>query len=223
MSFVTGTESNTFVLGCFFCLANLNAQVTFNPGFRGGVNFNHFSKGDQAYYNDGYTSDRNFETKTDFYLGFYGALKLSKFYTLQPEINYSAQGSQSNSNYSNNNNYYYNNNNYYIDINDFNDNNNNNNKSYNVDYLSFVVINKFTFNDKFNIHLGPTMDFVVSKNFNNRSDVDLAFILGAGYQITPNFGVEVRVKKGIVPVIVEDDNRTNVVFSVGGTYTFDLK
>ena len=88
-------------LFCFFCLANLNAQVTFNPGFRGGVNFNHFSKGDQAYYNDGYTSDRNFETKTDFYLGFYGALKLSKFYSLLHEINYSRQCSVYNYYYEN--------------------------------------------------------------------------------------------------------------------------
>lgn len=208
------------VLFVFFGILESQAQVTFRPGVRAGANFSHFTKSDN--YNNSY-SNIDFTSKTAFYAGLYGTLKLTKYYTLQPEINYSAQGSQSNSNYSNNNNYYYNNNNYYIDINDFNDNNNNNNKSYNVDYLSFVVINKFTFNDKFNIHLGPTMDFVVSKNFNNRSDVDLAFILGAGYQITPNFGVEVRVKKGIVPVIVEDDNRTNVVFSVGGTYTFDLK
>lgn len=125
-------------------------------------------------------------------LGFYGALKLSKYYTLQPEISYSAQGATANG------------------------------KNFDIDYLSFEVMNKFTFN-KFNIHLGPTLDFAVSKNFNTDSDVDMAFILGAGYQITPNFGIEARVKKGIIPVFDHDTNRTNVVFSLGGTYTFDVK
>ena len=55
--------------------------------------------------------------------------------------------------------------------------------------------------------------------------MDLAFILGMGYDITPNFGIEARVKKGIIPTISNDyaNDHTNVVFSVGATYTFDTK
>jgi hypothetical protein len=66
----------------------------------------------------------------------------------------------------------------------------------------------------------------VSQNFNTEADVDMGFILGTGYNFTPNFGIEARVKKGIIPVFYSDDdntNHTNVVFSLGATYTFDVK
>lgn len=185
----------------FFGTLQTQAQVTFRPGLRGGGNFTHFTKGNDYYYydTDNIDSQRgDYSTKTDFYLGFYGALKLSKFYTLQPEINYSAQGSK-----------------YKSPTND--------NGMFNVDYLSLGVVNKFTFGDKFNIHFGPTLDFVVDKNFNTDASVDMAFVLGAGISITPNFGIEARVKKGIIPVIDYNESHTNVVFSVGGTYTFDIK
>jgi hypothetical protein len=189
------------LLFAFFGTLQTQAQVTFRPGLRGGANFAHFTKGNDYYYydTDNIDSQRgDYSTKTDFYLGFYGALKLSKFYTLQPEINYSAQGSK-----------------YKSATND--------NVTLNVDYLSFGAVNKFTFGDKFNIHLGPTLDFVVDKNFNTDASVDMAFVLGAGISITPNFGIEARVKKGIIPVIDYNESHTNVVFSVGGTYTFDIK
>jgi len=54
----------------------------------------------------------------------------------------------------------------------------------------------------------------------------MAFVLGAGFNFTPNFGIEARVKKGIIPVYYSDIDsvdHTNVVFSLGATYTFDVK
>lgn len=193
------------------------AQVTFRPGLRGGLNFSHFTKGDFDNYNGGYYdyngnyipySNPEFTSKTDFYIGFYGALKLSKFYTLQPEVDYSNQGSSVKRP-------------------------NSSTVKLNASYLSVAVVNKFSFNEKFNVHLGPTIDFVVDKDFNVDSDVDLAFILGAGYDINKNIGIEARVKKGLIPVYYNnyydgsyyssDSNHTNVVFSVGATYTFDVK
>lgn len=189
---------------CFFGLTQSNAQVTFKPGLRGGVNFAHFTKGDN--YNSGYydsygnwiygSSKADFKAKTDFYLGFYGALHLTKYYTLQPEIDYSRQGTKIGSS----------------------------SNTYDVSYLSVAVVNKFTFTDKFNIHVGPTIDFIVEENYDFDSEVDLAFQLGAGYNVTKNFGIEARIKKGIIPVLdYSNSNHTNVVFSLGGTYTFDLK
>ncbi|TRX31247.1 porin family protein [Flavobacterium sp. ZT3R18] len=186
----------------FFGIQQADAQVTFRPGLRGGANFSHFTKGSDYYY-DPYNSSNNYSnnidyaTKTDFYIGFYGALKLSKYYTLQPEIDYSAQGSNYRSSIKS------------VDL--------------DVDYLSFEVLNKFTFTNKFNIHFGPALDFVVNRNFNPDANVDMAFVLGMGINFTPNFGIEARVKKGIIPVIDYNDSHTNVVFSLGGTYTFDLK
>ena len=189
------------LLFTFFGILQTQAQVSFRPGLRAGANFSHFTKGGNYYY-DPYNPNQsgpnvNYDTKTDFYIGFYGALKLSKFYTLQPEIDYSSQGSE-----------------YRSSTNSF---------KFDVDYLSFEVLNKFTFGDRFNLHFGPTLDFVVDKNFNADANVDMAFVLGAGINLTPNFGIEARVKKGIIPVLDFDENHTNVVFSLGATYTFDVK
>jgi hypothetical protein len=204
MKFKNKIASGLLVLViAFFGMLQTQAQVSFRPGFRGGANFSHFTKGNN-YYADPYdtsnpgNSNIQYDTKTDFYLGFFGALKLTKYYTLQPEIDYSAQGSNYRSG-------------------------TNNSISLDVDYLSFSVMNNFTFNDRFNMHFGPTLDFVTNKNFNTETNFDMAFVFGMGINLTRNFGIEGRVKKGIIPVVDFNDNHTNVVFSVGGTYTFDVK
>jgi len=187
------------------------AQVTFKPGLRAGANFSHFTKGDEYTYFDNNTSTNvtqrdEFNSKTDLYIGFFGALHLTKYYTLQPEIDYSRQGAV------------------YKGKNGFQD------ETLEVSYLSIGIINKFTFSDKFNVHVGPAIEFQVEDNFPTDNEFDLTFTLGAGYNFTKNFGLEARVKKGIVPVFegynngfYGDDSHTNVVFSLGATYTFDLK
>lgn len=194
----------------FFVFSQADAQVTFKPGLRAGANFSHFTKGDNVYANEGYYDFNgsfvptyndvgDFSSKTDIYVGFYGALKLTKYYTLQPEITYSNQGSKYR--------------------NPFGET-----KQLNISYLSVAVINKFTFNEQFNVHLGPTIDFVVDQNYDVENDVDLAFELGAGYNFTPNFGIEGRVKKGVINVVdFSGSDHTNVVFQAGLTYTFDVK
>ena len=197
------TKGILILVFAFFGMLQTQAQVSFRPGLRGGANFSHFTKGSN-YYADPYdpaypsVSTVDYSTKTDFYIGFYGTLKLSKYYSLQPEIDYSSQGSIYRSS-------------------------TNNSITLDVDYLSFEVLNKFTFNDRFNIHFGPTLDFVTSTNFNTDANVDMAFVLGMGINLTRNFGIEGRVKKGIIPVVDFNENHTNVVFSLGGTYTFDIK
>jgi hypothetical protein len=194
----------TIVIACIAAvgIAKAQAQVTFKPGLRAGLNLSHFSKGNDSYYDDyNESSNREFDSKNDFYLGFYGALKLTKYYTLQPELDYSRQGSK----------FMYR-------------NTPATQRSLNVSYLGVAAINKFTFNDKFNVHLGPAIDFQVEEDFDTDAEVDLTFILGTGYNFTPNFGIEARVKKGIIPVLdYSDGNHTNVVFSLGATYTFDIK
>ncbi len=204
-----------FIIAFLCFLGAAQAQVTFKPGIRAGLNFAHFTKGDgysSYYYGYDPVQDNtlvDYKSKTDFNAGFYGALHLTKYYTLQPEINYSRQGS--------NIEYY--------------DGTRLTKTKVDLGYLSVGIINKFTFTDKFNFHLGPTIDFIVDKPVaiarNVDSDVDLAFTAGFGYNFTKNFGIEGRIKKGIIPVYYtsgySDGNHTNVVFQVGGTYTFDLK
>ena len=206
----------TVAIIALFGITQMQAQVTFRPGFRGGLNFAHFTEGDSygsSYYDPYvgsyvYSNDNNdYTSKTDFYVGLYGALHLTRFYTLQPEIDYSKQGSVIN----------------FIDFNNIT-----RSTKVAVSYLSLAVINKFTFN-KFNVLLGPALEFVVDeRNMQAENDIDLSFQLGTGYDITKNFGLEARIKKGIVPAFGsgnynDSSNHTNVVISVGATYTFDIK
>lgn len=202
-------KSIIVALLCFFGLTQVNAQVTFRPGVKAGVNFSHFTQTDRT--------DEKFTSKTDFYAGVYGALKLSKIYTLQPELIYTRQGAKRE----------------FFDANSVR-----RTETLDVSYLSIGIANKFTF-QKFNFHVGPTIDIKVNDshkdivannggssyydfNYNPYTGIDLAFFAGVGYDFTKNFGVEARIKKGIIPV---NDNwdYTNVVFQVGGTYTFDIK
>lgn len=196
-----------FAFLCFFGVSTITAQVSFKPGVKGGVNFARFTQTDNP--------NERFYTKTDFYVGIFGALKLSKIYTMQPEILYTRQGSGIE----------------YIDFNNVKHDN-----KINLSYLSFAIANKFTF-DKFNIHVGPTFDIRINDRdkklgeFNEDFDyydydyengIDLAFFIGAGYSFTNNFEVETRVKKGIVPVNGDWDAE-NLVFQVGLAYKFGTK
>ncbi|QEE48598.1 PorT family protein [Flavobacterium alkalisoli] len=191
-----------FMLGLFAA----SAQVTFKPGFRAGANFSRLTNTD-------------LDTKTDFYVGAIGALKLTRFYTLQPEIGYSRQGAKGDL-------YFYDS--YYgesytenVDI--------------KLEYVTLTLINKFTFNDAINFQVGPTFD--IGTNVDNRyqNDVDLGITAGIGYTLPFGLSIEGRVKKGIADVLdtyyysdgsnyyYEDHSNTNLVFQVGISYTFDVK
>ncbi|WP_326981252.1 outer membrane beta-barrel protein [Chryseobacterium sp. MYb264] len=182
------------------------AQVTFNPGIRAGANFSHFTN-DENYsyywgnnYYDTHTVNMNFKTKTDFYIGLFGNIRFAKFYALQPEINYSRQGTKMDTN-----------------INDWNG------QTLTATYVGVQIVNKFYFN-KFNIHFGPTLDFLVeNKNFDAENEIDLGLTAGLGFDITKNFGVEARVKKGFIPVYYFNNNHSNVTFQAGVYYTFNMK
>nr|WP_294934973.1 outer membrane beta-barrel protein [uncultured Flavobacterium sp.] len=190
----------------FFGMAQINAQVTFKPGIKAGLNFSHFTQTDNP--------NEKFSSKTDFYAGAFGELKLSKFYILQPELTYSRQGSKYE----------------YVDA-----NNVRHNETLDISYLSLAVANKFTFNG-FNFHVGPTIDIKIndmSKQLNatynddyyyydDYSGIDFAFFAGVGYNFTKNLGIEARIKKGIIPVN-SDWDYTNVVYQVGMSYAFDVK
>lgn len=182
------------------------SQVTFKPGIRAGANLSHFSNGNSyTYYNDygyGYypeTYSYDFKNKVDFYIGFLGNIRLTRFYALQPEINYSRQGSKVASNFDNIR-----------------------NQTLTVSYLGAQLINKFYLKN-FNLQVGPTLDFVVDKNFDLENEIDLGITAGIGYDITKNLGVEARVKKGFVSAVYYGDYSTNVVFQAGLYYTFDMK
>lgn len=189
----------------FFGLTQVNAQVTFKPGLRAGLNLSKITQSDAS-------------TRTDFYIAGFGELKLTKYYTLQPEISYSKQGG----------------NDVFVEV--YNNQTGNYDafkQDISVDYISFAIVNKFTFNDKFNMHFGPTIDFQTGQNRFTQSDVDLAFLLGLGFNVTKDLSIEARLKKGVIDIYETDyfsnnsydvgNYNTNFLFQLGVSYTFDLK
>lgn len=185
------------------------AQVTFNPGIRAGVNFARFTEGNNNFYGwnfedsyyTPYQTSSDMKAKVDFYVGFQGNIRFAKMYALQPEINYSRQGTKV----------------------EYTQDGVSKNSDASVSYLGLHLVNKFYMN-KFNVHIGPTFEFQVeSKNINTDSEVDLGGLLGVGYDVTDNIGVEVRIKKGFIPVASFDDNHSNVTVQAGLYYTFKTK
>ncbi len=192
-----------------------NAQVSFKPGVKAGYSSSTIT---------GYGADY----RNNFYLGAYGNLALGKVYNMQFELMYLRQGAD----------------NLTFVVTDYN-------KpgypsvfhrtSVPLDYISLNLINKFNF-DKFNLQVGPGLDIKVSeeklpnfvgfdnyydsKPYSIDNDVDLTFNIGLGYNITDQFGIEVRMRQGIIePIYANSYNFTssshlNRSFMVGATYTF---
>ncbi len=155
-----------------------------------------------------------FSTVTNFYLGVAGELKLTRRYALQPELNFSKQGGSRDL--------------IYDPL-----TKQTMNSSIDLSYLGVQIMNKFSLH-KFNLQFGPAVDFVVSNNYKIKNDADIAIALGVGYDFTKNFGVELRYKRGLLPVTevtfansngfsYETRNYVNSVFSLGAYYKFDIK
>lgn len=188
-----------------------NAQVTFKPGLRAGATLSTFSN-TQSHY------------KTDFYVGAFGEINLTKVYALQPEITYSRQGSNNVKTYIG-----YDENTYDAIY---------KSRNLEIDYLSIAMINKFTFRSGFQVMAGPTVDFRVQDNLiYENSDVDLALAIGFGYRLPSGLAFEARFKKGVLDILDSDyysgntenndywfrDYNTNINFQLGVSYSFGGK
>lgn len=190
----------------------INAQITTDLGLKGGVNFARFTQNDN--------NQEKFKTLKDFYIGGFAAFNFTKHYTLQPELQFSKQGTIRE----------------YLEYNTTIGKNELKSENIKINYLSLCIINKFKFN-RFNLQVGPTFDVIINNKektlnqgndsftYNNNDDItniDFAFILGTGINITKNFGIEARIKKGIIP-IDNNWNSTNIVYQAGIYYLFNIK
>ncbi len=185
------------------------AQKKFMPGVRAGLNFARFTQNDNP--------NEVFNYRTGFYVSFLPTINFNELYTLQPEVGYSSQGSikkylvtlQQGSNISQAL----------------------RSEELERNYLVFAIVNKFKLN-KFNFHLGPTLEIIFGDNaktlnpdplFNNDlsddTPIDLGFTAGFGYNFTKNIGIETRIKKGIIPTQNSFES-TNLVYQIGAYYNF---
>lgn len=186
------------------------AQVTVNPGLRGGLNLSRLTNIDDN------------GLKSDFYAGGLVAIKFNKYFTLQPELTYSRQGSEGR---------------YYSEQNpDFGTR-----TKYELNYLSLDAVAKFHFGGQgFHILAGPSADFKTSDNFGRYDfdpiDFDFSIIAGVGYSLPNGLTFEARFKQGFVDIYgydgLEYDNDDNYyyedlilnqVFQIGISYTFKVK
>ena len=197
------------VLISFFTIASIQAQVNFKPGLRAGLSLSTISEMHADY-------------KPDFYFGGFGEINLTKRYALQPEINYTRQGSN---NVARN----------------FTDPDTQSERveyqDLQLDYFSVSLINKFTFGHGFQIQFGPALDVLLNDNLALRkTSNDLSFIAGLGYRMPSGLAFEFRFKKGFLDVLDSDyysnnsndyylfgNYNTNVNFQIGVSYSFDTK
>lgn len=173
------------------------SQVTFKPGARAGVNLANLS-------------DTNGDTKTDFYVGIFGELKLGSVYALQPEINYSRQGSKN------------------PGVGD----------DAEIQYIGLSIANKFSPFKSLGLHfiIGPGIDVKVSDNlydndYDDTAPLDFVFFGGVGYDFSMGLSVEARYKQGTIDVKdgytelggnYEEDNWLNGVIQIGVAYKFNF-
>ncbi|MBW1657488.1 porin family protein [Flavobacterium quisquiliarum] len=189
-----------FVL--FFGIQSSEAQVRVNPGLRGGLNISTLTNIDDN------------SSKTDFYIGGLVDIRFNKFFSLQPEINYSRQGDEGR---------YFENGRYYSE-------------KYELNYITLGAVAKFNFNGGgFHILGGPSLDFKVSDNYinTNPEDFDFSIVGGVGYTLPNGLTFEARIKQGLVDIYGYDyynndgyytnDAILNQVFQIGISYKFKTK
>lgn len=156
------------------------AQKKFTPGVRGGLSLSTLTNAEADY-------------KAGFYVGVQFPIHIAKFYTLQPEINYTRQGA----NKVNMDAYY--NYSWNTSSGQFSQT-----EDINLGYIDINVINKFRYK-KFNLHAGPGLAIMTEGSSKTDFYGDLTLNLGVGYKITEQLEVEARWRQGFVRVVDKED------------------
>lgn len=174
------------------------AQDKFTKGIRAGVNLSNI-------YNVGG------ETKADFYIGAVGAIKFTRFYTLQPELNYSRQGMNN------------------VPLGRIGDASNSvaEYSDINLNYISITVMNKFNLK-KFFLQVGPSFDILTKESKYSSNNIDLSANFGLGMDVTSKFTIEARYKVGVADLYEQnnynffpfDDLNYGSTFQIGGIFKF---
>lgn len=183
------------------------SQTSFKPGLRGGFSFSNIS-------------EMNSDYKTDFYFGAFGEINIKKYYALQPEITYIREGADNLARI------YYDGDSKKIEYRDLQ-----------LGYLSFGLMNKFTFGPGIQFQFGPTLDVLVNDNLvRKKTYKDVAILAGVAYRLPSGLTIEGRIKKGLADVlessyynndgsntVLFSDYNRNVNFQLGLSYAFEGK
>lgn len=180
-----------------FGFTTAQAQTEFRTGLRAGLNISTIEDVDAS-------------AKPGFYVGAFGNIKFTKFYSLQPELNFSMQGA----------------NDVYLSSRYFPETNGGR-ADIPLNYLGLTVMNKFNLKSFF-LQVGPSLELLLTESKYNNNRGDLSLNVGLGYDITDNLSVEGRYKAGVADVVNDQDwflffsgLNYNSVFQVGLTYKFN--
>ena len=166
-----------FAALAIFVIANSNAQVNF--GAKAGVNFSYITGDDVD----------SFSGRTAFHVGFVAEIMISEQFAFQPELLYSAQGSD-------------------YDDEDFSG-------SVQADYLNIPLMAKFYVGEGFSVEAGPQVALLLSakddygdgeediKDF--LKSTDFGVNLGLGYKMESGLNFGARYNLGLSNVNDSDD------------------
>jgi hypothetical protein len=174
-------KKNLIILIVLFSISLLNAQVEINPGLKGGLNIANLTNMN--------TIGGNGKSITSFHVGGTVSFKFADFYTLQPEILYSKQGSEAT----------------------FNGSGTSNKSKIDLNYLSLAVNNKFHVGSNgLNFQIAPVIDILLShKNVNDPQGVDIAIAGAIGYDIESGVTLSLGYKQGITDLFGRNVNTGN--------------
>lgn len=183
-----------------FGFVNAQEKADMAFGVKGGLNISTITNADV----DGVNS----KSLIGFHVGFFGEFMISNKFAIQPEVLYSAQGTE-------------------LEFEGVSG-------DLKLDYITIPVMAKYYVADAFSIELGPQIGFLVSakaKSGGESEDVkdelkstDVSLNFGAGYDITPNFMIGVRYSFGLTRLQDEifpgEDESKNSVFQISVGYKF---
>lgn len=176
-----------YLLVAFASMGTLSAQ-DLNYGLKGGVNFATIG-GDNIEGN---------KVLTGFYAGGFAEIKIVDIFAVQPEVQFSAQGSS-------------------FDAGD----------DLKLNYLQVPVMAKLYFFNILYVEAGPQVGFLMSAKSGSEdikdtlNTTEVAAGLGLGVNVLDKLRVGARMTFGLTDVNKEGDGSVrNVVFQLGGAYVF---
>lgn len=201
------------VLGAAIAMSSLTFAQSI--GIKGGMNLSTLSDSDNLLGDN--TNGVDSKSKVGFYGGLFANFPVAANFSIQPEVLYNNVGTK---------------------ITGDDEVGNEGSIRLNLDYISVPVMFQYNATPSFYLEAGPQFGFLINSNLkaevngdtqtedidtDNFNTFDVGVGLGAGYWITPKFGINARYVAGISDVAKDnntDYNFRNNNFQVGLAYKF---
>lgn len=195
-------------LGAAIAISSLSFAQTF--GIKGGMNLSSISNADSF---DIENSDVNSKSKVGFNAGVFANFPVAESFSIQPELLYNGLGTK---------------------LTGKDETGNEDALTLNVDYLSLPVMFQYNLVPQFYLEAGPQFSYLLSSkvkyngessdsNTDGMNKFDIGVGLGAGFNITPQFGINARYVAGFTDIVKDnptDNSLKNNNFQVGLYYKF---